>query len=969
MANPGVPLPPSVEDMLERICAEQSLPPLDTNARRKLASLSVGDALKLLSEIRPRRIKDLNKFVTFMAKKYSSDSGGILNEDICVLNKKLRPSVNPEPSGSPSHTPSPQLVALGELEFRKAFLVLSYIGRHKLEDVISDDEIRKLKDLEMGEFESELWKVLSPKCSSKDIDRRKHVDWHSGKTHFYHCHVDAEGSCIFQGPYLNKTRTHLQRVLGDENVMLVKFAEGEGPGSTSTTHPNNLNFNYQMIQKHGIPVAMRLFRFFVFKDGGKEEKKKNPTSSAVKCYFICMESNAAFDKNKPNILFNKTVYDARCIFMHAHTVSSVPKYMARFSLILSKTIKLDVDLSSVRIEEIEDIPCQNDDGDVVYDEDGKPLIHTDGTGFISEDLALKCPINIYKGQHFNSGNLRLCPTETEEIMAEPRYSVSRRWDPPLLIQFRLFNNGCAVKGTLLVNRKLPPGTIQIRPSMIKVESDPLLPKDQIVNSLEVVRTSNQPRETKLSRSLIMLLSYGGVKNEYFMDLVRNALEDAQRIHYNKRAALRVSLNYGGMDDYMLTGMILSGIPLNEPYLRYKLSDLRKKVTKKLKEGKLPIDNCYYLLGTSDPTGLLKRDEVCIILENGPIYGKVLVYKHPGLHFGDIHVLTATYFEEFKAFVGSSKYAIFFPTKGPRSLADEIANSDLDGDMYWVSKNSQLLDNFIASKPWTRTHSAKKDISIKPNEFSAAELENQLFQLFLTNRFQPSNSMAVAADSWLALMDRFLTLGDDCAKEKDCLKERLLRLIDIYYDALDAPKTGAKVEIPKDLRVEKYPHYMERPKSYNSTSVLGQIYDEVETFQMENISMTEVKSLPCFDVGVPEACLRFWQEHYDRYRSEMTVALESKGDSNELADEVLRKYKQILYGAPEFEESKKKVEEIFDEALAIYQVTYRYANAKRDLKRCSFAWKVAGPVLCKYYSMKQNETSLVCLPSVLHEIFN
>lgn len=41
----------------------------------------------------------------------------------------------------------------------------------------------------------------------------------------------------------------------------------------------------------------------------------------------------------------------------------------------------------------------------------------------------------------------------------------------------------------------------------------------------------------------MLLSYGGVKNEYFMDLVRNALEDAQRIHYNKRAALRGSFLY------------------------------------------------------------------------------------------------------------------------------------------------------------------------------------------------------------------------------------------------------------------------------------------------------------------------------------------------------------------------------------------------------------------------------------------
>lgn len=63
-------------------------------------------------------------------------------------------------------------------------------------------------------------------------------------------------------------------------------------------------------------------------------------------------------------------------------------------------------------------------------------------------------------------------------------------------------------------------------------------------------------------------------------------------------------------------------------------------------------------------------------------------------------------------------------------------------------------------------------------------------------------MAVAADSWLALMDRFLTLGDDCAKEKDCLKERLLRLIDIYYDALDAPKTGAKVRFTKYKKINK-----------------------------------------------------------------------------------------------------------------------------------------------------------------------
>lgn len=40
---------------------------------------------------------------------------------------------------------------------------------------------------------------------------------------------------------------------------------------------------------------------------------------------------------------------------------------------------------------------QDEDGNIVYDEDGKPRIHTDGTGFISEDLALKCPQNCFKG--------------------------------------------------------------------------------------------------------------------------------------------------------------------------------------------------------------------------------------------------------------------------------------------------------------------------------------------------------------------------------------------------------------------------------------------------------------------------------------------------------------------------------------------------------------------------------------------
>lgn len=55
----------------------------------------------------------------------------------------------------------------------------------------------------------------------------------------------------------------------------------------------------------------------MFKDGGKEEKKKDPTSSSVKCFFIRKESI-------------EMVYEARSLFMHAHRLPSVANYMARY---------------------------------------------------------------------------------------------------------------------------------------------------------------------------------------------------------------------------------------------------------------------------------------------------------------------------------------------------------------------------------------------------------------------------------------------------------------------------------------------------------------------------------------------------------------------------------------------------------------------------------------------------------------
>lgn len=92
----------------------------------------------------------------------------------------------------------------------------------------------------------------------------------------------------------------------------------------------------------------------------------------------------------------------------------------------------------------------------------------------------------------------------------------------------------------------------------------------------------------------------------------------------------------------------------------------------------------------------------------------------------------------------------------------------------------------------------------------------------------SNVVGIAADSWLTIMDRFLILGDENAEEKAEMKKKMLKLTDIYYDALDAPKKGAKVYLSDELKPDIFPHYMERDQKFKSTSILGMIYDFVKS---------------------------------------------------------------------------------------------------------------------------------------------
>lgn len=80
---------------------------------------------------------------------------------------------------------------------------------------------------------------------------------------------------------------------------------------------------------------------------------------------------------------------------------------------------------------------------------------------------------------------------------------------------------------------------------------------------------------------------------------------------------------------------------------------------------------------------------------------------------------------------------------------------------------------------------------------------------------------------------------------------------------------------------------------------------------------------------------------------------------------------MLYEAEDFEKSPRNQADIFDEALAVYQIVYKHVNSMREknVSSCGFAWKIAGHALFMLHAKKQTDDStIVCLKSVLQEIF-
>lgn len=446
-------------------------------------------------------------------------------------------------------------------------------------------------------------------------------------------------------------------------------------------------------------------------------------------------------------------------------IRNVAKYAAR----LGQSFGSSTETLNVGEHEIEVIP------DVVS-HDNK-YVFSDGIGKISADFAKKVAVKCgFKG----------CTPSAFQI----RYG--------------------GYKGVVAVDRTSYK-KLSLRRSMYKYESEH--------TKLDVLACSKyQP--CFLNRQLITLLSTLGIQNRVFLEKQRAAVQQLDAMLTDPlKAQEALDMMYAGESTNILKELLMCGYkPDVEPFISMMLQTFRASKLLELRtKTRILIPDGRAMMGCLDETRTLEYGEVFVQFSgkrhmgsesNQPfiIEGKVVVAKNPCLHPGDVRVLKAVDVPELYHMVD----CVVFPQKGPRPHPNECSGSDLDGDIYFVCWDDELIPSRqIQPMDYTPAPTTELDHVVTIEEVE------EYFVNYMVN-----DSLGIIANAHTAFADR----EPSKAMSKPCIE-----LAKLFSIAVDFPKTGVPAIIPQHLRVKEFPDFMEKPDkpTYQSCNVIGELFREVK----------------------------------------------------------------------------------------------------------------------------------------------
>ncbi|KAJ4714892.1 RNA-dependent RNA polymerase [Melia azedarach] len=342
------------------------------------------------------------------------------------------------------------------------------------------------------------------------------------------------------------------------------------------------------------------------------------------------------------------------------------------------------------------------------------------------------------------------------------------------------------------------------------------------------------------------IRYGGYKGVVAVDptssmklsMRRNGVAQLDAVLTNPvKAAEALKLMSSGENTNVLKELLLCGYkPDSEPFLSMMLQAFRASNLLDLRtKARIFVKNGRAMMGCLDETGTLEYGQVFVQYSGNNqsgqlnvVKGNVVVAKNPCLHPGDMRVLRAVDVPALK----HMKDCVVFPAKGKRPHPNECSGSDLDGDVYFVCWDPDL----IPPRQFPPMDYSPAPERVLDRHVTIEDVE-EYFVDYIVN-----DSLGVICNAHVAFADS----EPDKAKSTPCLE--LAKLASV---AVDFAKTGVAAKIPDQLRVHDFPDFMEKQNkaSYESQSVLGKLYREVKDIAPTTAavkSFTEEVATQCYD---------------------------------------------------------------------------------------------------------------------------
>ncbi|KAJ0901520.1 putative RNA-directed RNA polymerase [Helianthus annuus] len=370
--------------------------------------------------------------------------------------------------------------------------------------------------------------------------------------------------------------------------------------------------------------------------------------------------------------------------------------------------------------------------------------------------------------------------------------------------------------------------LSLRKSMLKFESDN--------TKLDILAVSKyQP--CYLNRQFITLLSTLGVSDHIFEKMQREAVSllDAILVEPTK-AGEAIDLMSPGENTNVMKGMLSCGYKPNaEPFLSMMLQVFRATKLLELRtKTKIFVPKGRSMMGCLDETRTLEYGEVFVQYSSAGrrpldgdyngigsyrsriVKGYVVVAKNPCLHPGDVRVLKAVNVPALHHMVD----CVVFPQKGKRPHPNECSGSDLDGDIYFVCWDPDLIPPILLEPmDYTPARSTQLD-----HDVTIEEVE-EYFTNYIVN-----DSLGKISNAHTVFADREPTKA---------MAEPCVELAKLFSIAVDFPKTGVPAVMPSSLRPKEYPDFMEKPDktTYESQNVIGKLFREVKHIAPQNCPVT------------------------------------------------------------------------------------------------------------------------------------